>query len=1103
MTRHYMKSSLKAVLFLILTFLLVVSPLLNETIVLANSNTETKTNLADSTLITATSSELTETSTDSTFTWDNATVYFVLTDRFLDGDSSNNHAYGRELDRNGNPYPNYKNKVASYHGGDLKGLTQKLNEGYFTSLGVNAIWITQPFEQINGWIGGEGFRHYPFHGYYAQDFTELDKSLGTKDDLQTFIDTAHEQGIRIVFDVVMNHAGYESMKDMQDHGFGQLNNGWENYYYSQNETEAHYDTYGNYINTNSHDRWQNWWGSDWIRKSGLPGYDACGNDDRTMCLAGLPDFKTESTKHVAVPQFLKNKWGAEKTQQEQAELQQFFNESGKSPTVRNHLIKWLTDWVRDYGVDGFRIDTAKHVEIDAWKELKIEANKALHEWKANNPDKKLDDENFWMTGEVWGHGVGKSEYFSNGFDSVINFDFQKQLQSNLSNLESLYSDYANKINSDPNFNVLSYLSSHDTTLYDRNNMINGGTGLLLAPGAVQIFYGDEVARAWMDAPWSDMRLRSSMDWNNVNQTVLAHWQKVGQFRNNHLSIGAGQHKQLQASPYAFSRTYNKDGVEDKVVVAVGANGKTTINVSSVFADGTLVRDFYTGETATVSGGSVTFTAHQNGVILIELAELEKPVASVSASPEGSNFRTETVDVTLKLANAEEGKYTLDGSDPKVNGITFVNGDVVTIGESLAIGESVTLKLFAENEHGTATKSYTYTKVDPNSGLTIHYKKPDGWNAPQIYYYNTSPAVEEPTWATAPAMESEGNGWYSYTIDGADSSRIIFKDSSGKQSPAQGEAGFLRSSEGWYMDGKWYDENPEKEDTEAPSIPTGLKVTATTDSTVSLAWNASTDNQSGVAHYEVLKGEEKIGTATSTNYQVNNLTANTSYEFAVVAVDKNGNKSKATESVQAKTKEKGVGNTATIYYKKGFATPNFHYAPNGADWTKAPGVGMEDSAQYPGYAKITIDLGAATSLQGVFNNGAGVWDNNGGKNYQFQAGVSTFANGKVTQGEPKPDKVTFNVTVPTQTLTTDKIYMTSTLNGWKPDDSDYELKKNANGSYSISLQVPANTQIEYKFTLGSWATVEKDQWGNDISNRTFKTNGGEEVVDVTVQKWNGR
>lgn len=1018
--------------------------------------------------------------TTSTFSWDNATVYFAITDRFLDGDSSNNHSYGRELDQNGNPYPDYKSKVGTFHGGDLKGLTQKIDDGYFNNLGVNAIWITAPYEQIHGWVGGEAFRHYAYHGYYALDFTEVDQNMGTEADFRTFVDTAHANGIRVVMDIVMNHAGYETMKDMNEFNFGQLSSGWQNYYYNQPESAAHYNTYANYVETTNASRWQNWWGSDWVRLD-KPGYTACGNSDQQMCLSGLPDFKTDSASSVGLPPILINKWSAAKRTQEQAELDAFFNRTGKPRTVTNYLTKWLTDWVREYGVDGFRVDTAKHVDLSAWKGLKEEAVIALREWKAANPAKKLDDLDFWMTGEVWGHGVGRSNYFDNGFDSVINFSFQSGA-GNLATLPGIHAEYASKINADSSFNVLTYISSHDTSLYNRANLINGGTSLLLLPGAVQIYYGDESARQPMVAPW-DQPTRSDMNWNSMDQAVLSHWQKLGQFRNNHISIGAGDHQQIQASPYTFSRTYNKNGMQDKVVVVIGASGSTAVNAGSVFPDGTLVKDFYTGSEGVVQNGRVTIAAHANGVILLE--EIPTPEVKVSASPAGGSFSKDGVEVTLSVQNAATGKYTLDGSDPATAGISFTNGQKLTIGQGLQIGDSVTLKLYGINDLGIDAREYTFTKTE-RSLLTIHFKKPASWGSPQLYYYETTPKLTGPTWATAPVMVAEGNGWFTYTIEDAESARIIFKDANGNQLPGAQQAGLLVTEESWYDNG-WI-ANPT--DNQPPTVPSNLRTVAKTQSTIQLAWDASTDNvavtgyevyrdgvkagttatasysdsglnadtlyqytvraydaagnvsaesaqlsasteprdvvapsqptnltASSVTHhsvsltwsaatdnvavvgYEIYRDNSKVGSSAQTSYADSGLTANTAYSYSVKAYDAEGNLSAASPALEVTTNELPPTNTATIYYKRGYSTPYFHYAPTGGAWTTAPGKAMTASSEYAGYSVITVDLGSATSMQAVFNNGSGTWDNNGGKNYTFPAGVSTFDNGKITSGAP--------------------------------------------------------------------------------------------------------
>ena len=165
-------------------------------------------------------------------------------------------------------------------------------------------------------------------------------------------------------------------------------------------------------------------------------------------------------------------------------------------TVSDYLTTWLAEWVETYGVDGFRCDTAKHVELASWKKLKTKCVTALQNWRRNNPTAVGADwdEDFWMTGECWDYGSGKSEYHTvGGFDSMINFSFSGRSLDGPSSINNVYQDYADRINSDPNFNVLTYNSSHDSNLA-RGDLYWQGTSLMLLPGGVQPFYGDETNR---------------------------------------------------------------------------------------------------------------------------------------------------------------------------------------------------------------------------------------------------------------------------------------------------------------------------------------------------------------------------------------------------------------------------------------------------------------------------------------------------------------------------------------------------------------------------------------------------------------------------------
>ena len=561
---------------------------------------------------------------EAPFAWNRATVYFIVTDRFADGDPANNHAYGRGFDGAGAPYA--FDPAGHFHGGDLAGLTRKIEEGYFDALGVDALWITAPYEQVHGWVGGGSagdFQHYAYHGYWPLDFTEVDSSLGTADDLRRFVDAAHARGLRVLFDVVMNHAGYNTVADMAAYDFGTLrSDGWRTWRPSGGE--SWHSVNDRFIDfAGPAEDWAAWWGPGWVRAPAA-GYPACGDDDLRLCVGYLPDFRTESDAEVTIPAFLRAKWGPEKLAREQAALDAFFARTGYPRTPRFHLVKWLTDWVRAYGIDGFRIDTARHVELPAWAALKTEAARALDAWRREHPTRALDGRPFWMVGEVWGHGVERSSYFDHGFDAVLNFGFQDLAGAAPDRLDSLYAAYAARLHGTGDgapFTVLSYLSSHDTRLYDRDALIDAGTRLLLLPGAVQIFYGDETARP-PGPPVSDAQqaTRSPMNWDALDPAVLAHWRKLGQFRRRHPAVGAGAHQRLPNSTYAFGRTWRDGRIDDRVIVALGAEGRTTLNVSRLFADDTMLRDAYTGRTAFVSFGMATFEADPSGVLLIEEAK---------------------------------------------------------------------------------------------------------------------------------------------------------------------------------------------------------------------------------------------------------------------------------------------------------------------------------------------------------------------------------------------------------------------------------------------------------------------------------------------------
>lgn len=522
-------------------------------------------------------------SENAPFIWEAANLYFLLTDRFNNGDPSNDINFDRTLETG---------KLRGFEGGDLKGITQKIEEGYFTDLGINAIWMTPIVEQIHGGTDEGTGVTYGFHGYWTKDWTNIDPNYGTKEDLKNLVDAAHKKGIRILLDAVINHTGPVTDKDPV-------------------------------------------WPSDWVRTEPQCKYDNYDNTISCTLVKNLPDILTDSNEEVDLPPQLVEKWKAEgRYEQEVKELDEFFTRTGYPRAPRFYIIKWLTDYITEFGIDGYRVDTVKHTEEYVWQEFKDECDYAFAEFKKNNPDKVLDDNSFYLVGEVYNYGISggqyfdfgdkKVNYFDDAFQSLINFEFKWNAKEQA--YEPLFQRYSNILKSDlKDYGILNYLSSHDDGQpFDasREKPFETANKLLLSPGTSQVYYGDESARSLViEDAVGDATLRSFMNWDDISsysgtKEILAHWQKLGQFRANHLSVGAGTHQMITEEPYLFYRSYQNGDYKDLVVVGLDLKkGEKIINVSKVFEDGTDIRDAYSGTSATVENGRVYITSDADIVLL--------------------------------------------------------------------------------------------------------------------------------------------------------------------------------------------------------------------------------------------------------------------------------------------------------------------------------------------------------------------------------------------------------------------------------------------------------------------------------------------------------
>lgn len=517
---------------------------------------------------------------EAPFIWEGANLYFLLTDRFNNGDASNDINFDRTQQAG---------KLRGFEGGDLKGVTQKIKEGYFTDLGINAIWMTPIVEQIHGATDEGTGLSYGFHGYWTKDWTDIDPNYGTKEDLKALVEEAHAKGIRIVLDAVINHTGPVTDKDPV-------------------------------------------WPEDWVRTSPQCTYDNYENTVTCTLVANLPDIKTESNADVDLPPQLVTKWKAEgRYEEEMVELDAFFKRTGYPRAPRFYIMKWLTDYITEFGIDGYRVDTVKHTEAFVWQEFKVECDYAFSKYKSDNPTKVLDDNAFYLVGEVYNYGVSSGKifdfgdkqvnYFDNAFQSLINFDMKWNAAQQ--DYETLFSQYSDKLHIElKDYGILNYMTSHDDGQpfdAERNKSKETATRLLLTPGTAQVYYGDESARSLIiEEAEGDATLRSFMNWDAVttNITSLEHWQKLGQFRKRHPAVGAGSHKMISQIPYYFSRSYLNKDYTDKVIIGLELNiGQKTLDVSNVFSDGDAIKDAYSNVISEVKNGKVTIDSQFNIVLL--------------------------------------------------------------------------------------------------------------------------------------------------------------------------------------------------------------------------------------------------------------------------------------------------------------------------------------------------------------------------------------------------------------------------------------------------------------------------------------------------------
>lgn len=416
--------------------------------------------------------------------WSDAIIYFVLVDRFADGDADNNLDHQPD-----NP--------GGWHGGDLKGLTGQLDE--IAELGATAIWINPVQTQID--IGlpvdaireagvNEWFEHWGFHGYWMDDFTAVDPHFGSEADLSALVEAAHERGMKVLLDVVYNHSGYGS-RYTTDPAF-----------------------------------------EGWVR----PEQVNCDADPVRCQVGGLPDFRTEQDE------------------------------------VADYLLEANLGLAARTGIDGFRLDTAKHVTHEFWQSHRRRTAVEL-------------GEDFFLLAEVWGGSAEVMDpYFESdevdaGFDFTFRGSCRDFVEGRMRAIAySAYLERRHRVRD--GYHLAHYLSSHDEPLFlhelggDEARFRLCVATQMATLGIPVIYYGEEVGRTgsvWPtnrnDMPWGDRDVEPGA--GVPRDEALRDWyQRLIALRRAHPALSRGSYTRLHADGDLLVFRREDAGSGDSAVVAV-------------------------------------------------------------------------------------------------------------------------------------------------------------------------------------------------------------------------------------------------------------------------------------------------------------------------------------------------------------------------------------------------------------------------------------------------------------------------------------------------------------------------------------------------------
>ncbi|MEP2026775.1 MAG: starch-binding protein [Reichenbachiella sp.] len=1038
------------------------------------------------------------------------TIYFLLTTRFFDGDPSNNvpnewSSYNSD--------PNINSDITDPNDvtwkGDFKGLIEKLD--YIQDLGFTAIWIT-PIVQ--------NWSPLDYHGYHAYDFTKVDPRLESPGaTFQDLIDAVHARGMKIVLDIVTNHAGRFGIK-----GLAEIK-------YNTDPTQPWgQDSNGSALQPNS-----NW---------SYDGLTPNPDDGKIWSRANLPTMPPPYSNDLAAYNWPSTQSYVDTTDpdwyhhsgngfaQGWDDTENLYNRAlaGDTPdlntgsqTVRDYLIAAYTTFI-NMGVDAFRWDTMKHMS----KEDVLAFKDAFH---TVNPDLFIFGEVAQLRHELhnveeinphWYTWRGAVNNSANSDIAVLDF-YAEATFHNIFEEGGGFSGVTaaaryDHLYADPSTNLL-WLDNHDFGPNNDWNRRYGGSEENLAAcmnfmftwrGIPVVYYGTEIQ--FKKGEYADIHdasgITQSIDLtgrayygdqfaNAPNHKIYQHIKKLNAMRRAVPALQKGSWRwdgNHGGNAVGYVRQFN----DSEVAVGLAKDGGSNFSFNGM-TNG-IYRDAVTGNEINVSNGSISFYVESGSAGLYVLngpgmiggngvGYFQPGVGgtnpTVSISP-ASGVYADPINVTLSASSQNDPTsiyYTIDGSNPNSNSSQYTS--------PINVAANTTIKALAIDDQGNhsaiASNSYTIGEV---GSFSVYYKQTSGGNSANVHHWNAQPAgtLNDSNWP-GPFMIDEGNGWFRYDFSGVTSTNLLFNDNGSAKT-----ADLYRDKDGWFENGNWSDTDPRVVVNQPPTLsisPSGGEFFD--GDVVALTITANDDNDPNPTIYYTLDGSTP--TSGSATYSGSfNITDDITVK--AIAID---NQSAISTVVSSTLSFNPQPAGMTMHFKPtGYSNPTLYYwnvTPSG-ETTNWPGMPMSDEGD--GWYSYTLAGADCTNV---------IFSNNGGSQTAdlYRCGDGWYQDG--TWYDQKPDSGGFTVYFKPNTYTNPEIYfwgmsvstnwpgesMTNAGSGWY----SYTFNDDTCGNLIFSNNGNSQTADLYRCGDG-W--YENGVWTSSTSRTTGDTKDINEPLLTDNQTW---